>query len=1830
MTEQKDCVGIISFTWQQECEFINCSQLQQQLSQQQLEFLKTVFSQTHQAIRNYNLSMYYDLSGKSIKLRLAYDCQPDIYLAPHELVLNKKLLNFSPKNKDQRLKYLIGLIYSGLFHFCNPDYHISQVNHSSFCFYNANPDICDAAIKQLQTQKGNIQSALWADILAKKDLIAQIESFWNWTAKKGGIIDYYNEILSSKNKPLSFFKDKLLPIIKDFSDEQKISNQNITKILTKFVVFFENHNSVVFVYQLSSQIYKVIRLRARHHIDTMAAPAACRAFEIGDICIDVFYDFGAYLQNWISNLNVYAKDINLSLLTSSLLCDDFHTVNSAIKDLVKKIRRNENPEQTKRILYAALYHSSFSDKALSKSIRYRVSRLLEDILTERPYTFPQSRTNKSVFRGEKAVIKICITKPYRIKKENIAARLQWSVNGNRKRTLPLNLDKNSSTTDKLIYTIELPVRKGWAHYCVQASFNAGKTWHYENLDPNSQGLIKFIPDERGQRILSIYADTFNLKLDENLNPVRDETGTYKYGTFDELAEQLENIKAEGYTRIYPLGALELGWAGEAGPDPSVFSIWDGKTVRRDLGGIEGLLRLKKRADQLNMKIILCVVSHFSKAHTNYPYRLPVYIKHTDGKLVRRAGWDGEWDQWHDSYMVNMRDFENIEYLTGICQELSGLGFGLRIDVGHGFDTVFPADNSLSDDVKLFGDIILPGFETIDLRGTKEANIPILYASYRTQKVNPSNSLFYSEQWHGNESRMIKSGSIPYNAVIKNLENIRSSQGVNHPLGLNDNIKYLQNNYHQIGGQTLSLFNSHDEESPVSNYQNMIWTTAAFLVFSSYGPLMYHISRLPNEEAGSFEKKFNLAYLECWKHWVNNRFAHPWQQEAEVRENLAKQYPLLKGFGTYLRGLFNAADQNPALTKGAIYPLETNNSRIAAFFRSYGEYKVLCVFNFPNPYTQGQNAVARDFNFTLKIAGENKPVTDISPDDTYELQERYNNTEGRHRLNKRQYWYGQELLELGFGGILPPVSSHIYEVIYRDHKIHEASILPDSFERYFRYGKDDRVKHTFIAKKFIEACENPICDFHRFAELFKIVAEWLLKYRKFGSSDFSIILGEICQYKPEIQDKIINYLMQITINQDNLFQQDICKAAGDILQSINIGPVVLVSPESKFSGSSGGVGIYTTDIADVLGEMGFSVIIVTPMYECNRKQIFEQYNPKYQGHSFNINFPIFRDDIQRTQEGSQADTINLYKTRITRFKHGKRATLDVFYLENAKYFDQPYGGKTFEDKLRRTRMLSQGALEAIRTYNIYPSIIQTNEWTTWLLPAYLQRWDCYRNDPHLKRTQVLSIMHNPHPSYSISTNDVSPSRREHYARVLGLDPLLDLDILINPNGSNGHEINLTYIMLKTSPFVGTVSRAMQERILAEPWLFGHSRLFQEKYQQGRFFGRRNGFNMGARQRFWFGGKNSLLETYSHAAQKRLFAKYSKIKKTAKLNLQNDPNIRISNDDDEHNHIIFGMLHRICKQKGFELLVDWKVYHTDGGITVQYDPANTACCTVLEHFLANCPLAQFVICGHIEDSEDGRRFSNHFLRIKNDPRFSSRFGYFPQGALPTSLYRNVYLGSQFFVMPSGGQVGEPCGISQQEAHAGGTPVIAHHQDGLIRTVADRDFGDTNNPPNGIKFSGFTGQSLLEALMDAVEIYTKGQRRTYKDKNGNPKKLKYAELSYNALRTDHRWLRLLHDYAMMYAFIQEVPMPEHLHAVQLICDISFETEKTPAEVILQKGLTVPEGVEKLIAAKSCPIESVSSKAEQTLRLLCKYDDVRNNNEVVKILKRAEKSKNGTFTRV
>jgi glycogen synthase len=1629
----------------------------------------------------------------------------------------------------------------------------------------------------------------------------RLDHFWNLLASTPASHAIAAAPERAGKRYRALIKDTIADFAQTVRDNLQIKNAQEIKVLTDFKWIFTPDDSVVIVYKLQNQLFKVIRLCNAGLTDAMSTGFACSSVRCGSVRTDIFHDHGHWISEWIGRLQANSKDPSLKILEQMLLSEDIHNVRSAIDQLAKKIRRKESLQQTCQMLYAALYYWNNPDKGICRSICLEVSALLEDILTERPFTFPASRINRSVFRSESADVTIQIRKPRNVAKDNLKVCVQWSVNGRRKKAIPMTPVGGIREGGVMTFSAVFPVRSGWIHYSVQFSTDGGQNWQWEELDENSHGLLKYIADERGQRVLSFYADTFNLKIDDQYKPVKDENGMFVYGTFADIADQLEAIRDEGYTRIYPLGALELGWAGEAGPDPSVFSVFDGRTVRQDLGGLEGLMRLRERADALGMKVLLCVLSHFSRANTSFRYQLPVYIVNDKGTLSPRAGWDGEWSEWLDSFMVNMRDFSNVDYLAKLGVELTSMGFGLRIDVGHGFDTVFPVHPDLRGTARLLGETVEKGFEAVDLRGTEEANIPLLYLCYKVQKAVPSALLVYSEQWHGNETRMIKSGTTPYNSLIKNLEHIRSGQEVDAPLGLNDNFAYLNTIYHRQGGQTLSLFNSHDEESPASNYQNMIWPAAALLVLSCQGPMMYHMSRLPGPEAGTMRQRFDEAYTECWKHWVNNRFRHPWDDENRARWQIIAHYPILFGFGKYLRRLFKFVDKHPAFIRGELIPIQTQNTRIAAFLRLYKGQVYLCLFNFPEPYSEGQFAVSRAFNFTLQKKSEDLSTQQIRPENIYEIVELYNNTESRTRQGGKEFWSGQELTSLGFGGLIDPVSSHVYEILEKKDTHSRQQLWVDSFVRYLRYGKDDRVRHTYIAKTFCEVLDSNIKEgYPEFTKLFVVLTEWIHKKRKLGLSTLSLLLKEISEDDSRRRKTVIQYLMRIAVNEKSEFQIHTCHAAADILHGMNLGTIALVSPESQYSGHAGGVGIYTTDIADVLSELGFHVVVVTPLYERHRDKIIKNYMPRYDGHSFTVRFPEFDEHTQSISRNTTPDVVNILHSSLLRQKHGKRTRVEVLYLENGKYLDAPYGGQTGEDKLRRARVLSQGALEALRAYNYYPTIIQTNEWPTWLVPAYLQRWPEYNTDPHFQNTHVVSMMHNPHPSYSIKMEEANPFRKYYYCLVLGMDAVVHADACINPDAPSGGQIDMTYMMLRNSHHIGTVSRAMKQRILDEPQVFGYASLFRQMETEGRFFGRRNGFNMAARQRFWFRSKKSILEAYDAAARKRLFAKYTHAKKLAKAGLQNDPNIRLKPDDNSTKYVIFSMLHRICKQKGFELLLDWKVYEDNGKRWVVYEPWKMMGPTVLEYFLSRDERIQYVVCGSVEDSFDGRRFDMHFQRIRSLPQFQGRFAYYPQGALSPSLYRNVYVGSQYFVMPSGGEVGEPCGISQQEAHAGGTPVVAHHQDGLIRTVCDADFGDTESPPNGIKFRGFNGESLLMAMLDAVEVYYNNQRLLYTDKKGKPRKLRYADLSYNAFNTDHRWLRLLRDYVKAYCLMSNVELPEHVQAVRLITDAASVSDHDLPDIILKHGMQIPEAIGCLVDALSCPVLAVrDASAKVLLRL-------------------------------
>ncbi len=525
---------------------------------------------------------------------------------------------------------------------------------------------------------------------------------------------------------------------------------------------------------------------------------------------------------------------------------------------------------------------------------------------------------------------------------------------------------------------------------MQFSLDNGKTWQWEEFDQQGQRIDKSTADERGQRVLSFYADTLNLKLNADMTPVKDQNGLFVYGTFDDIAAQLEDFLKKKATPVCTRWCTGAG-LGPRKPDRTrrFFRYWTAQPYAGIWAVLMHCFDCAKKADALGMKILLCMLSHFFRANADYDYHFPAYILNNKGVLTRRAGWDGEWSEWLDSFMVNMRNFDNIETLAEIGIQLTKLGFGLRIDVGHGFDTVFPIDQRQHGAAKLFGEVTTGGFEPVDLRKTEEPNIPLLYMCYKIQKTVANALLVYSEQWHGNETRMLKSGTIPYNSVIKNLESIRSGQTPDAPLGLNDNLVYLSTIYQTGGGQTMSLFNSHDEESPASNYQNMIWPASAFLVLQQLRPhSCYHNSRLPGPNAGTMSERFDIAYTECWKHWSIIASAIPGMK----KPGCVSRFWRITRFFRDSANICEASINLPTIIRhlyGACRFLSKPGWANCCFLRIQ-KSRYSCVYSISRIHT---TKASKRWHATITILMDHSV---IKPDGIYEMVERYNNAEGRTR------------------------------------------------------------------------------------------------------------------------------------------------------------------------------------------------------------------------------------------------------------------------------------------------------------------------------------------------------------------------------------------------------------------------------------------------------------------------------------------------------------------------------------------------------------------------------------------------------------------------------------------------------------------------------------------------------------------------------------------------------------------------------------------------------------------------------------------------------------------
>ncbi len=107
-----------------------------------------------------------------------------------------------------------------------------------------------------------------------------------------------------------------------------------------------------------------------------------------------------------------------------------------------------------------------------------------------------------------------------------------------------------------------------------------------------------------------------------------------------------------------------------------------------------------------------------------------------------------------------------------------------------------------------------------------------------------------------------------------------------------------------------------------------------------------------------------------------------------------------------------------------------------------------------------------------------------------------------------------------------------------------------------------------------------------------------------------------------------------------------------------------------------------------------------------------------------------------------------------------AKLQVYFIDNEDYFKRKAvfydkDNKFFEDNDARTVFFCRGVLETVKQLGWAPDIIHCHDWMTSLIPMYLKT--TYRNDPILKKAQVIFTLYNNAFSYKFDIDFIEKVR-----------------------------------------------------------------------------------------------------------------------------------------------------------------------------------------------------------------------------------------------------------------------------------------------------------------------------------------------------------------------------------------------------------------------------------------------------------------------------------------
>lgn len=1562
--------------------------------------------------------------------------------------------------------------------------------------------------------------------------------------------------------------------------KDKIAKQFIGRGLSKndFSIL-KYDDAILTVFYEGGRPYRVIRYSAHSYVDNLSAPRldpkerhSANILNNG-FKFEILRDRSEVLSGYLEEIKMYYENPILRPIVNKIWSGDYYLLEEAVTDLRRLVYEFKSSpeasgikigEHALKLLHALMYHDN-------KGVRVKANRALHDIYTGRPEEFPQTKSYKTVLQNEEQTI----TVP-RLKGEE-EGRVRWVLNGEIKS--PIQMVKSK---DDRSFSAVIPVGIGTIHYAVEVRIS-GK-WRYKTDPPQALGVIKTQKDARGKNVLEVRTAIFDLPKGPDGKVVRREDGSLVISSFKELEKKLPELKKLNYDAIWLMDFFEWGPISYPGRDPSSFAPLDHITIAKELGGEKGLEDLKKEADKLGIELVVNLIPHISQTNHSLPAYFPAYCYDDSRNLVKRASSDGMGD-WFDSFQPNWRRKEVLDHYVDIVLHFANMGMSFRADIGHAFDTTFKIDRSARGLAAIFGDIVTTErrgdglFRTTDLSGSDEANVILSKLSYEIQKQAPNTNI-YSENfatkmedggWHANDKRLVISGVIPYNSLHEELAHVLRDSG--DVSGVINHILYRRWIQDQVGGQHVTIYASHDyqrdpqtedemyrDRPPLQLYGDAIIPFMASVMLLNYnGPIMWHFARLLGEEYDSIEERHNKSLAEFWKIWVNNIREFDFEGAVRASEEYIKNNPKLARLGEYIVAIRKILQDYDLMRSGYSDIVRHDRDCVSIFKKSW-KGNILSFIN---------------YGYHSKDIYRRLPdIADIKDDQFYEIKElfRYNKQHGLLHAGAVTV-SGLELKHLGLHEKLLDWETLICAITPVDMAAESIPAYKTSLTSYKNFGLEDRVRYSLVAVDLADSLKRK--DFADFKDCMVRIIKIARRVHDYEIGEAGTILFDIARFYPEYKDRIIEYLTKIALDQDTELEMETRYDMVRILRSANIGEVAMVSLEARDIAGLGGLALYIKDMTSALVGLGLDTTIFTNIFEYDRegRRIFENViknaGLEYTGRSIAVPF-----------YGESKDTLGRFNTGYI-YKTMLGGKVKTFAIANTRYCNVLYGGLTAEDLARRYRYFSLGALEAIRTMNIHPTTLQTNEGATGFAIPYLTMpaYGYLANDPHFKGLKtMLHVNHNLDRNYQNIITGSNNRDKDHLMRVAGLCPEeMDHRLMITSE-LDSLEINPAYAANNRATDSATVAPGYRDYTADNSRGIGLGDVLSYKRGAGRYFGFQNGIDTVIWQKRIL-RQHTFFECVDRSERQKLFQRSANLKASAKDELQVLVGL-VKNPD----ACLFTMLHRLCEQKGYEIAID-----------------------AIRKLLNEKSAAQVVVGGPAEDTDQGRWFKKQLEEMQNDQRYSGRFRYVGEVSPNSRLYELMYLGADIFLMPS---KFEPAGLSQLEALAAGAVVVARDVDGLATSIIDVDEAPIRKvPPNGFKFFEFSPGKFENAMERALAMF-----RDRKNKQGRYMS-EWEELVYNAFTYDSRWIRPAKQYINgIFAKNENIDTARVVDTPELLLIFkeaqdekkdwaggSKERESLEKRLI-QHGYNTPRGLDHVVEDAVKELENISKDEREAMPLIKK----------------------------